>query len=394
MTGFAVTNRRHARGAAGQLRSRQRRGQRIALLLMLFCALACSTAKAQQVVKIGVIGPLTGTGSAMGESQLTGAEMRAREINAAGKLKIELLAEDDASKCDQSANAAVKLITQQQVTAVIGAVNSPCALALVPLTKRYKVPQFTIGVGTAITQQGSDWIFRMAVAAPGQTKALADYAINVLKLTKIAMIYSDDEYGASMAAGFEAALTSLNVPLLAAETYPRGDQDFTGQLTKVRESGATALYTTGAFTSSALIARQAKQLGMEFQLLGDSANSVPRYIELGGEAVEGAVMVEPFSPSDPDPKIQDFGAKYRDHYKRDVDGWVAAMYDTVGMIEAAVAKTGKTDPASIREYLAGLSAQRPYEGILGAWYFDKMGDANFPLYKVQIRNGKTVILAH
>jgi branched-chain amino acid transport system substrate-binding protein len=349
---------------------------------------------AQEPIKIGVVGALSGPFAATGQSQLTGAEMKAKEINAAGgKYKIELLSEDDASNCNQSANATVKLITQGRVSAVLGAVNSPCALAMVPQTQRYRIPQFTFGVGTAITKQGSEWVFRVAVAAGGQTEALADYAVKEVKHEKIAVLYSDDEYGASMANGFKDALARRNLQPAAFETFPRADQDFTGQLTTVKRSGATALYPIGSYIAAALIAKQAKQLGMNLQLLGDTGNATPKYIELGGEFVEGSVLVEPFTPADPDTKVQEFTKKYKDQYGRDPDGWVAEMYDAVGMIHQAVEKAGKVDPKVIRDHVAGFTPENPYAGILGKWSFDKTGDAIFPLYKVQVKNGQKVILA-
>ena len=128
-----------------------------------------------------------------------------------GRAKITLLSEDDNSDCNQSANATVKLITQSRVIAIIGADNSPCALAMVPLTQRYKVPQFTFGVGSAITQQGSHYVFRVAPAAPQQTKALANFVVNTLKKQRIAIMYSDDEYGASMATGLKQGLADLGL---------------------------------------------------------------------------------------------------------------------------------------------------------------------------------------
>jgi branched-chain amino acid transport system substrate-binding protein len=350
---------------------------------------------AQQTIKIGLVAPMTGAFAGAGQSHATGAEMRVKEINAAGgKYKIELIVEDDASNCNQSTNATVKLITQDRVSAILGAVNSPCALAMVPLTQRYKVPQFTSGVGTAITQQNSDWVFRVAVAANGQTKALAEFTVKTLKQDKIAVLYSDDEYGASMAAGFKKALADLGLEPAAMEIFPRNDQDFTGQLTTVKRSGATALFATGAYTASALIAKQIKQLGMSMQLLGDTGNATPKYIELGGEAVEGAVLVEPFTPADMDPKNQEFVTRYKAQYGREPDGWVAEMYDTVGLIHEAVVQADKNDPKTIRDYVAALTPAKPYKGMLGSWAFDKAGDASFPLYKVQIKNGAKTILAH
>jgi len=347
----------------------------------------------KKVITIGVVGPLTGQFAAVGQSQLHGAEMKAKEINAAsGEYTIELISEDDASKCDQSVNATVKLITRERAVSIIGACNSPCALAMVPITKRYQVPQFTFGVGEAITKQGSEWVFRVAVGAPGQTQALADYAVNTLGHEKIAVLYSDDEYGASMAENFKAALKRMDLQPAAYESYPRSDKDFSGQLTTVKNSGATCLYATGSYAASALIAKQARQLGLSLQLIGDTGNATPKYIQLGGEAVDGAVIVEPFTPADPDPDIQAFVEKYKSQYQREPDGWVAEMYDTVGLIHEAVVKTGKIDPKAIRDYLAGLEPGSAYRGILGDWHFGPQGNANFDLYKVQIKDGKKVIL--
>ena len=370
-------------------------GFKLAMLLVavLGLVLAGPAPAAQKVIKIGVVGPLTGQFAAVGQSQLNGAEMKAKEINAAGgDYKIELLSEDDASNCDQSVNATVKLITKDKVTAILGACNSPCALAMVPLTKRYKTAQFTFGVGTAITKQGSKWVYRVAVGAPGQTKALADYAVSELGQKKIAVLYSDDEYGASMAEGFKAALKAHGLEPTAFESYPRSDKDFSGQLTKVKSSGATALYPTGSYAASALIAKQAKQLGLNLQLLGDTGNATPKYMELGGEAVEGSVVVEPFTPADQDPKIQEFVKKYKELYGRAPDGWVAEMYDTVGLIHQAIVKAGKVDRQAVRDYAAALKPGAGHQGLLGEWFFDQEGNANFSLYKVQIKGGKKTIL--
>ena len=364
-----------------------------AAIVCLSIGLAGQTPAADKVIKIGVVGPLTGQFAAVGQSQINGAEMKAKEINATGgEYKIDLISEDDASNCDQSVNATVKLITKDRVAAILGACNSPCALAMVPMTKRYKTPQFTFGVGTSITKQGSKWVYRVAVGAPGQTKVLAEYAVKKLGQKKIAVLYSDDEYGASMAEGFKAALKDMKMEPAAYESYPRSDKDFSGQLTKVKKSGATCLYATGSYAASALIAKQAKQLGLELQLLGDTGNATPKYIELGGTAVNGSVIVEPFTPVDPDPKVQAFVEKYKNQYGRNPDGWVAEMYDTVGMIHEAVVKAGKVDRAAIRDYAAGFKQGSGYKGILGEWYLGPEGNANFDLYKVQIKDGKKIIL--
>lgn len=365
---------------------------------MLVAAIAVSSGQAtgaEEVIKIGAVAPLTGIFAPVGQSQLTGLQLRAKEINAQDqKYKIKLIVHDDASKCNESVNATIKLITEDKVTAIFGATNSPCALAMIPTTSRYKVPQLTFGVGTTLTEQGSKWIFRIAVAAPGQTKALANYAVQKLNHKKIAVLYSDDEYGASMANGFKNALGQLNLKPAAFETFPIADQDFTGQLTKVKESGATALFATGAYTAVALIAKQAIQMGMHLQLLGDTGTATPKFAELGGSAVEGTVLVVPFDPSAKDAKVQTFVQAYKDEFGRVPGGWEAEVYDALSMVYHAVKQTGKNDPQTVRDYLAGLRPDAPYKGVLGNWSFDAKGDASFPLIMVQIKDGKQVVLPH
>ena len=197
-----------------------------------------------------------------------------------------------------------------------------------------------------------------------------------------------------MAAGFKDALGKMGIEPVDYTSFPRDDQDFTGQLTAVKSSGATSLYVIGAYTAAALMARQAKDLGMNLQLLGDTGNATPKYIELGGPAVNGAIVMEPFTPVDPSPDVQAFVKKVHDQYGRDPDGWTAESYDAIGIIAQAVEKTGKIDPPAIRDYVASLTAEAPYKGILGSWAFDSAGEVHFALYKVKIEDGKKVIVAH
>jgi branched-chain amino acid transport system substrate-binding protein len=133
---------------------------------------------------------------------------------------------------------------------------------------------------------------------------------------------------------------------------------------------------------------------MDLQLLGDTGNATPKYAELGGDAVVGTIVVEPFTPTDPDPKVQAFVKAYKAEFGRDPDGWVAETYDTISMILNAVQKTKKIDHEAIRQYVSGLTEQDPYNGILRGWHFSKEGDALFPLNKVRVtKDGKKEILA-
>ena len=188
-----------------------RRTRSVALALAAVLASA-APALAQEAIKIGVVGPLTGAFAAGGQSQLSGAEIRAKEINTGGgKYKIELMSEDDASNCNQSANATVKLITQGRVAAILGAVNSPCSLAMVPLTHATGCRNSPSGLGRpSLTRLGMGVQGRGRCERPDEGSRR--YAMKELKHQKIAVLYSDDEYGASMANGFKEALAQTKSP--------------------------------------------------------------------------------------------------------------------------------------------------------------------------------------
>ena len=190
---------------------------------------------AKTVIEIGVVGPLTGDFSFGGYQQLNGSLRAAQEINEADPtVEIKIIAEDDASNCDQTVNAITKLITQDEVLAVLGAHNSPCTLLSVPVTTQHQVPQFTVSVGTDITKQGSQYIFRINASAPRQAEELARIAVKVLGYTNVGVLFVNDEYGRSCAEAFRDALGDHGVEPAVWETWARGDRDFSGQLTKVQ----------------------------------------------------------------------------------------------------------------------------------------------------------------
>ncbi|MDE2571868.1 MAG: ABC transporter substrate-binding protein [bacterium] len=363
----------------------------VSAAVAIVLAATTTTSLGAQSVTVGVVGPLTGDFAVVGISQVNGAKLKVAQLAKTDLgVNIHLVPEDDASKCDQSVNATTKLVEQERADAILGAGNSPCALAMVPITARDEVPQFTVGIGAAITQQGSKYVFRVAPSAAVQTQALANFAVGKLHLKKIAILYTNDEYGKSAGEAMRAALKAKGLEPSVFEAWTIGDKDFSGQLSKVKSSGADALFATGSVADAALIARQARQMGLTVRLLGDTGTANDTYIKLGGSAVEGAVVAFPFDPRSNEPAVRDFVRTYQATYGRLPNSWDAEMYDAVGMIHAAVKHTGKTDGKSIRDYIASLRRSSGYRGVMGDIYFDANGDAQFALNMARIKNGQFV----
>ena len=171
-----------------------------AVAALLFAPCLAPDALAQTRIKLGVIGPLTGDFAFGGQFQLNGARLKADELNARKEgMTVELVAEDDQSKCDVAVAAARKLITRDRVDAVLGAWQSTCTLAILPITQQAEVPQFTTSVAAAITQSGSRWVFRVALPTRVLNRSSLEYAVKVMKIDKIAIFTSNEEVGKSIA---------------------------------------------------------------------------------------------------------------------------------------------------------------------------------------------------
>ena len=335
-------------------------------------------AEAAKVLRLGVLGPLTGDLAFGGQFQLKGAQLQAELLNKMqNKIKIEIIAEDDESKCDVSVSAARKLIARDKVHALLGAWQSTCTLAIVPITAAAKIPQYTTSVAGPITQQGSKWIFRVAIPTKGLNIATITYAVKKLGLKKVAILSSNEEVGKSFSASSIAVLKTHGLKPVTRQEYARGDKDFTGQLGRIKATGADAIIMATGFQEQAIIARQVKELGMKVRLLGgDTIGGNPKFVDLGGKHVEGLVFATTFIPVSSDKRLAPFMKAYLAKYNERPDPWAGEFYDAVGLIFEAVKANGYVpDSKQIGAFTRNLtSAKNSYSGILGNVYFDKTGD--------------------
>ncbi|MCC7106604.1 MAG: ABC transporter substrate-binding protein [Chloroflexi bacterium] len=347
---------------------------------------AAKPAGAGVSIKLGVVGPLTGDFAFGGQSQVNGARLAAEEVNARGGVKVEILAEDDAAKCDQSVSVTNKLINQDNVLAILGAWNSTCSLAMLPVTTRAGVPQFTVGIAPAITQQGSPWVFRTGTPVPQLMGELVNYAVKDKGLKRIAILTGNDETAKAEATAVEASLKQLGLQPVAQEEWNRGDKDFSGQINRIRSQNPDALFMGSSFQEEALVANQLKQLGLKWQILGDTIPGNPKYLELGGDAVEGTIFAVSFIPTDPNPVVADFAKRYQSKYNQVADPWSSQLYDTVNLIASVAAQVPDLDRTKLRDAVKGQKQGGGYKGVLGELTFTETGDPAWPVKIVTIAN--------
>ena len=360
---------------------------------------AATTAKASdKKFVLGVVSPLTGSGATSGAVQANAVKMAVNEINAAGgingTLPINLISEDDEGVPAKSVTVTQKLVNQDKINAMIGALNSSCTLANMEVTKAAKIPQITPSSSNAtITKQGNQYIFRMTATDTTHAKTLLKYAKESLKATKVAMIYESSDFGTGAYNIVKGLVSSYGIEMIDNEVYNSGETDFSVQLTKIKNAKPDVIIMWGYYTEAAQIMKQIKQYAINIPVIGTGYNS-PALIQLGGAAVNGLIFTTAFTNANPDAKVQAFDKKYTELFKSSYDQNAPQSYDSVYIIADAVTRCMKDGKDwSNGEVLRGyISSVKSFAGATGITNFDETGEMVKDLMVVKIVDGKHTIV--
>src|SRR5712692_3320126 len=352
---------------------------------------AGGSAAAQQTIKIGVFGPMTGGAAGYGQSEREAIDLVVEEVNATGGVlghKVEVLYGDDAGKPEQAVSIVKRFITADQVLMILGGVSSPTSMAASQVTGQEKVPQIIVaGTAARITLQGNPWIFRSAVPDTKLAGDLADFVHDKFpQVKRVGAINVNDDFGRGGVTAFTERAKRYGIQMVADEKYTRGDVDFTAQLTKIRGANADAILDWSRYHEGALIAKQVKQMGIKLPIFGSDGAAHPKYIELGGDAVEGAYYATHFSPTTAVdlPVGRKLVEKVRAKYGKDPDFIHAEAYDAILVALDAIKRAGGLDREKIRQAVASTDLA----GTRGRIRFDKNGDPTFETHVVKIVGGK------
>jgi branched-chain amino acid transport system substrate-binding protein len=257
------------------------------------------------VVNVGVILPLSGANAQFGLNCRNAIELVADEINAAGGIqslggaKINLITTDATSNPTTAASVAQRLITQNQVSAILGAFASSLTLAISEVSERRDIPLLTMSFSDQITGRGFKNVFQVVSKASTIGSAQLNYTLAIAeaageKIQKIAIMYEDSAYGTSQAAGLRAAAKSANIEIVMDDAYPLGIADATPLVNKLRCSGAQAVFPVSYLNDSLIIIRTMRQQRIATPAIGGAAGYVIPDFEKGlGEFAEGIFSIAP-----------------------------------------------------------------------------------------------------
>jgi branched-chain amino acid transport system substrate-binding protein len=363
-------------------------------LASLAFALSCSRSQESDysTISIGFYGDLSGPTYNFGQSALNGLLMAADEINQAGGIngrKLDVVVEDDKGSPEAAARSASKLIRNYKVVAIIGAGASGNSLAAAPNAQSAKVPLISpSSTNPAVTQAG-DYIFRACFIDAFQGEVMARFAANTLKAKNAAiMVDFSSPYSRGLTEFFEFSFAKLDGRIVVKQSYSQGDADYRGQLSAIKAAEPDVIYIPGYYGDVALIAKQARQLGITQPLLGADGWDAPELWELGGDALNGCYISNHYSADDPSENIQNFVRNYRQRYGNLApDAHAALAYDALRFLAAAIQKVGTTDGPKLRDALA---ATKNFPGVTGIISMDAGRNAVKPAVILKLQDRRYI----
>lgn len=341
-----------------------------------------------EVVRIGLVAPLTGDQAYIGQGCLNGAQMAVEDANIKGPVygttKVQLVPLDDQHNPTQAVLAANKLVADPSVAGVVGHFNSSCTKAASAIYHEARLVQVTpASTNPEISRQGFDTFFRACATDDVQAPAAADYAYKRLGARRAVIIDDQTTYGKGLADQFERKFKELGGEVLRRDGITQGEKDYAPLLTRIKVLKPELVFYGGVYPELALLLKQSRKLGLKAAWMGGDGIFEASLIQLAGpEVAEGlyATMlgVDPKTL----PTAADFVKRYEARHG-DIASFATYAYDATNVIIEAVRRAGTSDRQAV---LAEVRKTQDHPGILGPINFDERGDVvgrSVGIYRVE-----------
>jgi ABC-type branched-subunit amino acid transport system substrate-binding protein len=346
-------------------------------LAAILLATGTSALAQDQVVRIGVSGPLSGSNAFAGKDDENGVRLAVEELNAqklkvgARTLKFELLSEDDQGDPKAGVSVAQKF-ADAGVKFVLGPYNSGVAIPASRVYNDAGILMSTVGTSPKITQARYPNVFRIVASDAQVGASMASYAAKELKIKTVGVIDDRTAFGQGIADEFAKQARASGVTVVGREFTNDKASDFSAILTAFRAKKVDAIFFGGYAPQGAPMARQMKQLGMaNVRLLGGDTLCSPEMAKLGGDAVgENVMCAQAGATLDKQANGPAFKARYKQRYQRDPDVYAPAFYDQTMFIARAMQAANTTDAAAVGRQLHTMS----YQGVAGTYGYDASGN--------------------
>jgi branched-chain amino acid transport system substrate-binding protein len=359
--------------------SRARGRSSEALMVLVMSALtaghlvAPTVGQGQDVIKIGIAGPMTGGDAKQGqEFEKVGRLALEEPGGKVGGYRVEFLVEDDKSDPKEAVAVANKLVNAG-VKAVVGHYNSSCSIPASDIYHEAGIIQISPpSSNPKLTERGYPMLYRIITRDDQQGVFVADYLKNVAKAQRVAIIHDKTTYGQGLADETRKAMEKLGLKPVSFEAITRGEKDFTPVVTKLRTVNPDYTYFTGYYSEGGILVRQFRDLGVPGIFLAGDANQDPVFIETAGRASEGVLMSTAPLPEQL-PVAAEFLKKFTAKYGPNPGPFVHYAYDAFNILFTSMERAGKetTNPKAVN---AELKKVKNYKGASGTITFNEKGD--------------------
>lgn len=334
--------------------------------------------KKADTIKVGANLEMTGGSASYGISSKNAIELAFKEINEKGGIngkQLELVVADNKSEAAEATNAMQKLVSQDNVVAVIGPNLSSSVIAASAINNSAKVldiapmatnPYVTVDQASGKTK---DFNYRTCFIDPFQGTVMAKFARAELGVGNAAvLIDNSSDYAKGLAQFFKENFVKEGGAVTAEESYLQKDTDFKATLTKIKATNPDFLYVPGYYQEVGLIVKQARELGMNMPIAGGDGWDSAKMPEIAGAAaLNNTYFSSLYSPEDSSDINKNFVAAYEKAYGQKPDVFAALSYDSALLVAEAIKNAGSTEPAKISEAMAKING---FSGVSGSVTFD------------------------
>ena len=337
-------------------------------------------------IKIGFNAPLTGFAAADGNSALIGAQLAVEQVNAAGGVngdEIELVVYDDQASPKEAAPLAVKMTTQDEVTAGISGSYSGSTRAAATIFQENAVPYISAyAVHPDITRAG-DYVFRTSFMGEVQGRAGAKLIGDLMGLKRVALITLNNDFGQSLAAGFKEKATDFGIEIAGEYEYSIKDREFGPIVSKVKADNPDAIYASGYFFTAGPLVRQIRAAGITAPVIGQEGYDGQKFIEIAGPAAEGVIITTSLDRDSADPIAQAFIKGFEEKAGYPADMVSASTHTAVLVMAEALKKAGAGDRAALR----GAIAESSVDVSTGHISFNPLGEVRKDVQVQVVKDG-------
>lgn len=370
--------------------------RRAAVMAITGAALAWyAPARAQDTVKIPCVCELSGAGAVSGTNFRDGAHIAVDEINAAGGiLGRKIVMNDYDTQTDPMiSRALVQKVIDDGAYVMMGTVYSGSTDVNMLVAEKAGVPQMTGAEAPDITQKHDPYIFRTSSGAQKGVPALTPYFKDTLKATKIGVAWVQNDFGKGGHDVFLAEMKKAGIKVVADVPSEQGQVDFAPDVSKIKQSGAQAVFVYLNEEEAARFLKEARKQGLKVPLVGEVTLTGQKVIDLSGGAAEGALAHVGLATSAPIPAIENFVAKFHRIYHRDTDHNGIKGYIGVYAIKYVTEMIGKFDRKAFAAKMHGLTLDAAkYPGMLLTTSWDQNGELSRESFMTEVKGGKQVVI--